>query len=59
MYEVIEAATRYEFDSRLLEDLIVYLKENPKLLIAHWYRTLDELNMKKVKISSAYSQRNP
>ncbi len=59
LYEVVEAATKYEFDHSLLIDLSSYLKENPGLLIAHWYRSLDNSNKEKVKKSSAFEQTNP
>jgi len=54
LYEVIEAAIKYEFDDILLNDLNKYLKENPELLIAHWYRSLVDSDKEKVKKSSAF-----
>ena len=54
LYEVVEAAIKYEFDDTLLNDLNKYLKENPELLIAHWYRSLDDSDKEKVKKTSAF-----
>ncbi len=41
LYEVVEAAIKYEFDEALLNDLVKYHKENSDSLIANWYRSLN------------------
>ena len=53
-YEATEAGSKYEIDADFINSLLQYLKENPKLLIGHWYRSLSEADQKKVKVSSAY-----
>ncbi len=54
-YEVVEAGIKYEFDDNLLNDLNKYYKKNPELLIAHWYRSLDDSDKEKVNRSSAFN----
>jgi len=54
LYEVVEAAIKYEFDDNSLNDLNKYYKKNPELLIAHWYRSLVDSDKEKVKKSSAF-----
>ena len=56
LYEVIEAGIKYEFDGLALGDLNKYLKENPTLLIAHWYRALSNDQIKLVKKSYAFTR---
>lgn len=55
LYEVVEAGIKYEFDALVLDDLNKYLKENPALLIAHWYRELSNDQIKFVKKSYAFT----
>ena len=55
MYEVVEAGSKYEFDALVLDDLNKYLKENPTLLIAHWFRGLSDDQIKSVKKSNAFT----
>ena len=55
MYEVVEAGIKYEFDALVLDVLNNFLKVNPALLIAHWYRSLDDSDKEKVKKSSAFN----
>lgn len=54
LYTAVEAGIKYEFDESLLNNLIKYLKENPTLLIAHWYRSLESSNKEKIKTSSVF-----
>jgi len=54
LYEMVEAGMKYEFDALALGDLNKYLKENPTLLIAHWFRGLSNDQIKFVKKSNAF-----
>ena len=48
LYEVTEATIKYQIDPSLLKSLQTYFQDNPYLLFANWYRTLDEAEKEKV-----------
>lgn len=51
MHVANEAGKKYEIDPMLLDDLGVYLKDDPLKLIADWYRQLSEEKKKLVKVT--------
>lgn len=41
LYEAVEAGSKYQIDPSHIDNLGTFLKDNPTLLIAHWYRSLE------------------
>lgn len=49
MYSAMEAGSKYIFDKDMLEKLKAYFDNDPRKLIAEWYRGLSDAEKLKVK----------
>jgi len=53
-YEATEAASKYQIDKSLIDNLAKYLTDNPTQLIADWHRSLSDKETDNVKKTSIY-----
>jgi hypothetical protein len=53
-YEAMEGGFYYKIDYSLFDSLKAYFQDNPYLLLANWYRSLDDTDKEKVKKTSVF-----